>query len=410
VEQVAIDQPINAKRVESESKESRATRSFTNTIARNGRNAFGFSLGISQAHISDSLPNSLKSSPADLTAYSASIFANLGRRKSSLHFDYSGGYRNYYGQHNMNGADHYGNIIYSYRTNRNVSFQLSDVVSSSLNDPFSSFSSSLQATADWNPSPSQEIAFVSQRLTKNKAAGQIGLEATRSTHLYILGSYDNYWYSLQENQNLSAVQVGAGLNQRITSWLFLTTSYSTYLNSVNQRMQDQQIHRLEVGRFRFMISRNFEIFASGGFEAAKNEGKYKVQGMFRSGISRSSAKNVIYANYQRTMVSALGYSRILPSNVVTLGMGQRLTVRSSFKLDGSYTRSSDFNYDGLFNGSNVRAQYEYALSSYLFASVNYTYQYQKNSIMVLANIPHFDRSVVFIHLSFALPSIRLTSE
>ena len=110
------------------------------------------------------------------------------------------------------------------------------------------------------------------------------------------------------------------------------------------------------------------------------------------------------------MTSALGFNRILPSDLVTLGLGQRFTPRTSFRLTGSYMRSSDFYYSGLLRGYWAQAQLEYALRSDLFASINYGYQYQKNSIWELADIPHFDRSIVSVSLQYVWPSIRLLSE
>jgi hypothetical protein len=132
--------------------------------------------------------------------------------------------------------------------------------------------------------------------------------------------------------------------------------------------------------------------------------------MFRGGISRSSEKNIIYANYQRTMTSALGYSRVLRSDEVTLGYGQRFTPRTNFQLSGSYMHSTDYDYSGFLRGYWGRAQLEYALLSGLFASINCTYQHQKNSIGTLSDIPYFDRSIIFISLRYVWPSMRLLSE
>jgi hypothetical protein len=400
----------NTKTTVPEEQESRAVRSFSNTIAWNEQNRFGFSLGASLGGISDVYPNSADRHPSMLTAFSGGVFTNLGRHKSSLHMEYNAGYRTYYQQDGMNGTDHYGNITYSYQANRKVGFQLYDIISSSLNDPYSSFNPILRTTIDWTPSPSYEVVFQPQRITINQARGQVDLDFTQSTHVYAFGSYDSYWYEREEFGDINGVQVGAGLDQRITNWMFLSSSYSTYLNDINERLRDYQIHRLEIGRFRFKLSRYTEVFFSGGIEVADTRNDYRAEGMFRGGISRSSEKNAIYANYQRTMTSALGYDRILPSDLVTIGYGQRFTPRTSLRLSGSYLRGSDFYSPGYLRGWWGRAQFEYALRADLFASINYAYQYQKNTIEDLADVPHFDRSVVFVGLQFAWPSIRLTSE
>jgi hypothetical protein len=409
-EEESLGVPINSPKTEQEERDSRAARSFSNTIAWNERNRFGFSLGASEGRISDVYPNSVEPHPSMLTAFSGGIFANFGRHKSQLHLDANAGYRMYHQQDGMDGADYYGNLTYTYQANRKTRFRLSDIFSSALNDPFSSLGTILRDTNDWTPSPAYSVVFMPQRLTQNGVKAEVGLDLTRSTHFGLFGSYDSYRYAKQEYSDTDGVQVGANLNQRITSWMFLASTYSTYLGKGDQRLRDYQIHRLEIGRFQFMLSRDMELFFSGGIEVADTLGDYRTQGMFRAGISRSSEKNVIYANYQRTMVTALGYSRILPSDMVTLGIGQRLTDRTSLRLSGAYLRSSDFDYSGLLTGYYARAQFEYALRSDFFASINYAFQYQKNTITTLPGIPHFDRSVVFLSLQYAWPSIRLRSE
>jgi hypothetical protein len=402
------------KKSEPEERESQAVRSFLDAVARNGRNRFGFSLGASEGRISNVYPDFFHSHPSNLTAFSSSVFANFGRRKSRLHFDYGAGYRIYNQQRNMNGADHHGNVSYTYQASRKIRFQLSDTASSSLNDPFSSSGLTLGTTIDWTPSPSYVVLFQPQRLTQNQARGQIDFNLTRTTNLNIFSSYDSYRYGKETFGNINTVQVGAGLGQRITKWMLISTTYSTYLNNIDGRFQDYRIHRLELGSFRFMLSRTVEVFASGGVEVADSRGErrreYRTEGMFRGGISRFSQKNVIYADYQRTMTSALGFSRILHSDVVTLGLGQRFTPRTSFRLSASYLRSADFDYAGLLEGYSGSAQLEHALHSDLFASINYAYQHQKNTIIALSGIPYFDRSIVFASLQFVWPSMRLLGE
>jgi hypothetical protein len=391
--------------------DSRAARSFSDTIASRARNHIGFSLNAIEGRLSNVFPNSLGSHSATLTAFSSSVFANFGGRgKSRLHFEYGAGYRNYSRQQGMSGVDYNGSIAYTYNASRRLRFRLSDTASSSLNDPFSSQSLSLSTAIDWTPSPSYDVLVLPQRITRNQAGGQLDYDFTRNSHFYVSGSYNSYLYGKQEFGDVDTVQVGVGLDQRITNWLSLSSSYSTYLNNVDERLLDHQIHRLEISRFRFMLSRNVEVFASGGVGVADTRGYYRTDGMFRAGITRTSEKNVINVNYQRTMISALGYSRVLPSDVVTLGVGQRLTSRTNFRLSSSYTRSSDFDYSGLLKAYGAGAQLEHALAANLFASANYTYQYQKNSIKALADVQHFDRFVAFVSLQFTWPSIRLRSE
>jgi hypothetical protein len=409
-EQTTIPVPINASQSADEERDSRAARSFSGAVSWNEQHSFGLTLSASEGRISDVFPNSADRRSSTLTGFAGGIFANYGRRKSRLHLDINAGYRMYHQSRDMDGGDYSGNITYTYKANRKVQFGLSDSLSSSLNDPFTSFNPSLRTTVDWTPSPSYAVVFMPQRLTQNVARAQIDVNFTRSTHVNVFGAFETYMYGDRSYTDSGAVQAGAGLDQRITDWLHLSSSYSGYLNQTDERLRQIQMHRIEIGRFRFSISRNAEIFFSGGIEIADDGRKYHTQGMFRAGISHSAEKNVIYANYQRTMTSTLGYSRVLPSDNVTVGIGRRFTSRTNLRLSGSYLRGSDFDYAGLLTGYSAQAQFEYALTSNLFISGNYNYQYQKNTIPVFVDLPHFDRSVVFVRLQFVWPSIRLRSE
>jgi opacity protein-like surface antigen len=411
---VQQDEPIPVqiedKTKATENRNSRAVRSFYNTIARNERNRFGFNLGASEGYITNVFPDSQESQPSMLTAFSSGIFANFGRHRSKLHMDYGGGYRIYNQQRSMDGFDAYGNTKYTYQANRKLRFELSDLFSSSLNDPFSSFGLTLDDSIDWTPSPSYAVTFITQRLTRNLARGQMDVDFTRKTHFTIFGTYENYWYEDQDFRNVGGMQVGAGIDQKITSWLILSSTYSTYLNDVDERLGNYLIHRVEIGRFRFMLSRDVELYMSGGIEVANTRGQYQTDGMFRIGISRVSKKNAIYANYQRTMMTAIGFDRVLPSDMVTLGLGQRISEKTSFRLSGSYMHGADYDYSGTLQGYYARAQFEYALHTNLFVSANYTYQRQSNSIGGVSDIPDYNRSVVFVSLQYAWPSIRPLSE
>jgi len=242
-------------------KVSRAVRSFSDAIASSVLNRIGFSLSAVEGSFSDFSPNPIENNSSGITDFSSSVFANFGRRNSRLHLDYGAGYRIYSGQQDKHIVDQNFNVTYTYayQITRKLKFQLSDILSSSLNDPFSSRIPSLGTTINWNPSPSSDVLFLPQRITLNQAKAQIDFESTRSTHFSVFGSYNNYWYEKQIFGDINAVQIGAGVDRRITKWLSLASSYSAYLNSVDESLRDSQIHRLEIGRFRFLLSRNVEV-------------------------------------------------------------------------------------------------------------------------------------------------------
>ena len=381
--------------------------SFFDTISWNPRNSFGFSLGANEGYISNVYPNSIERQSSTLTALSARVFTNVGRAKSRLHLNYEAGYKAYHQEDSMSGVNHHGSMNYVYRPSSKTEFQLWDTFSHSLNDPLDTNTAFL---SDFNllPNTGYEVYFIPQRTTQNSVQARFSINLTSSTRVNINGLYNSYWYERSFN-DVHTAQGGIGLNQRVTDWLSLSTSYSIYLNDVSEDLRDHQVHRVEIGGLQFNLSQNIELLASGGIEIADmgTGSEYKIKEMAQVNISRKTPTNTLYASYQRTMSSVLGYRRILPSDIVSIGLGQRITDKTNFQLNGAYRRSRDFNDSGLLQSYSGGAQFEYALTSTLFASVNYSYQYQNNSIRTLADIPHFDRSMAFVGLQYAWPPLQL---
>jgi len=76
---------------------------------------------------------------------------------------------------------------------------------------------------------------------------------------------------------------------------------------------------------------------------------------------------------------------------------------------GAYRRSHDYDADGLLRNYYGSASFEYSLTRNLFASANYAYQYQNNSINIpafVSSIPRYDRSMIFAGLQYAWPALR----
>ena len=382
-----------------------AAWSFVDTISWNPTNSFGFSLGANEGYISNVY--SIEKQSSTLTTLSGRVFTNLSQTKSRLHLDYEAGYKAYQQEDSMSGINHHGSMNYVYRLSDKKELQLWDNFSYSLNDPLDSNISSL---SDFNllPSASYEVYFMPQRTTRNSAQARLSINLTDSTMVNLTGAYNSYWYERRFSDTHTA-QGGIGLDQRITDWLSLSTSYSIYLNDVSESLRDHQVHRVEVGRFQFNLSQNTELFAAGGIEIVDTGigNKFTVKEMARVGMSRKTLTNMLSVNYQRSMSSVVGYRRVLPSDTVSIGFGQRITDKTNLQLNGVYRRSRDLHDSGLLQSYSGGAQFEYALTSTLFASANYSYQYQKNSIRTLADIPHFDRSMIFVGLQYAWPPLQL---
>jgi hypothetical protein len=386
--------------------------SFADSVVWSPTNKFGFTVGANEGYVTNVYSESAGKRSTSLTSLSASAFANLGRGESVLHLGYDAGYRFYQREDSLNGIDHSGNFFYSRPLNRRARLQLTDSLHSSVNDPLSDIDFSFQAIpgVNWGYNSYYDALFSAQRITRNNARANIDINLTNSTQFNVFGQYDNYWYEKQFANNIYAVSVGAGLSQRITNWLSLSTAYSVSLNDVAEEFRSIKIHRVEVGNLHFHLSPTIEVSVGGGLEIADINDEYKFQEMITASISRMKDTNQLFASYQRSMTSVLGFYRVLPSDTISVGLGQRISQKTNVRLVGSYMRSSDFDDSGLLRSYSASASFEYALTSNLFASANYTYQYQNNSIGVLNYIPHFDRSMVFAGIQYVWPSLKFGQE
>jgi hypothetical protein len=383
--------------------------SFADSIGMNPANRFGFTLGANEGYITNVYPESMGKRSTSVTDLSASVFTNLGRGKSTLHLGYGAGYRFYREQNSLDGIDHNANLLYSYPLNSRVRFQLLDQFNSSTDDPIRSIDFS-SADVNFGYPHYYDDLFEAQRVNRNNVGAQFNFNVTGSTQLNVSANSYDVWYGEQALEDSHSASAGVGLSHQITNWLYLSTSYSVAINDIPEDMRGSQVHSVEVGKFQFRLSPTVEVSAGGGLDITDNHGDYEMRERISASISKTQETSTLYASYNRSMVSALGFRRVLPSDSVSVGFGQRVAQRANIRLIGAYIRSSDFNESGSLRRYSAGASFEYAFLSNLFASINYTYQYQNNSIPVLNGIPHYDRSMVFAGIQYVWPSLKFGQE
>ena len=393
--------------------------SFSQENAWNLRNNFGFSLNASEGFSfrgnprenSDSTREREKASSA--TMLSANVFTNYRSGRSALHLDYGAGYSFYPERANsVNGLGHNVNSAYMYQISKRASLQLRDHLSSHSDDPFGDiFSVNSSFDRLVTGSNYYDILLSQRRHTRNTVSGTISSDVTgKGTNVNVFGSYDNYWYGEQDFEDgiiesMYSAKAGAGLQQRITSWLSLGSTYSIQLND---DLRDSQVHRVDISSFQFELSPDVEVHASGGVEIANtgaDEG-YQTRLAARTGISYSTQTSRLYADYSRTMTSVSGYNRLLPSDTFLVGLGRPIGERANFRAMWYYQRSSDFHDEGHLSAHQGMVSMEYIILSGLYASVNYTRRYQENSIDSLSGVPSSNRSMFSFGLTYSWPSGR----
>ena len=348
------------------------------------------------------------------TLLSARVFTNYTNGKSTLHLDYGAGYSFFPKRRNsLDDIEHDVNAAYVYRMGKKARFQIQDHLSSSSNDPLGNiFSLNSSYGRIFSGSSYYDIIFTRQRYTRNTVTTALNTDATgKGTNVRLFGSYDNYWYGEQDSEtnilkDYYSATVGAGINQRITRWLSLGSSYTIQLNN---NLKESRTHRVEISNLQFDLSPNVEVHASGGLEITEDadvEIGYRMRVRARTGISYSTEARSLYANYSRTMMSVSGSRRLLPSDTVLIGLGQPITDRANLRMTGYYQRSSDFHFSGHLTAYQGQVSMEYLLGSGFVASVNYSRRYQENSISALAGIPYYERSTFTAGLQYSWPSRR----
>ena len=394
--------------------------SFIQDSAWSPQNNFGFSLSASEGYYSSDkmrenpLLGSEGKNTTFATSLSTNVFTNYAGRKAAMHLDYGAGYSFYpQRQNSFDDVEHSVNAAYAYRINNRARFQLRDRLSSSSNDPLSNLFS-LNSSFDRLSAGSYyyDLILTPRRYTRNTASASFNSDVTgKNTNVQVFGSYDNYWYGEQDLENgiledYYSARVGVGLNQRITRWLSLGSTYSIQLNN---DLRDSRTHRVEVGRFQFDLSPEVEVHVSGGVEIADtgaDQGS-RTRVSAHSGISYSTPTNSrLYANYSRTMMSVSGFRRLLPSDTFSVGLGQPLGDRTNFRVMWYYQRSSDFYDSGRLTAHQGIASMEFVVAPGLFASASYWRRYQENTISSLSGIPFSERSMASVGLSYFWPSRR----
>jgi hypothetical protein len=381
-----------------------ATGSFFDDLARSSRNQKGFSVGVFEMYSTNIYTDSQTPEDATVTSFAPRAFLNLGKRKSRLHLEYGGGYRIYNNHRELDNSDHSGNITYDLQASRVVSFQLSDRATSSTNDLFSSVGSSSIIPPSY-PVSSFEPVLDRQRIDQNHLQGTLNFQFSRNSHLGVFSSYDIYHYEQDSpNTNSDGIQVGASYEHRITKWLTFGSTYSTYLNNVEQ-FQDSKVYRLEVGGFTFKLSRNITLYAAGGAQVLdSNNYPRHVEGTARGRLSRTTRSSSLYISFERAFMSAAGLTQVLLTDTVTAGLSQRLTRKVNFRMSFSHVGGEDVAYSGALKGYVAAATLEYAILSSVIASCNYSYQNQKNAIASIPNAPNVNRSLAYVGLQYLFPS------
>jgi hypothetical protein len=397
--QEAIPVPID----EGEETRSLGGQTFVDDVFQNVRNRWGFSLSAYEAYSNDISRSSGPRESDSITAFIPRTFFNFGKHKSQFHIDVGAGYRRYNKHEDLSSWDYYGGAQYSYSLSKKSSLQVADQFTSSYNDSWSFVS--IYSPINYNPNFSNEVLFNRQRITRNSLTGTFGYRMSKRSRLGVFGSYNLYKYAERTLGNANAFQAGANFDFRITDWLYLTNSYSVYLNRVDERFRDARIHNLQIGGFDFHLSRSWRLWAGGGISVSDYEGENRLGESVSAGIGYTSINTLFNVTYQRGFTSAIGLSELLFSDVVSASYGYRLTRWMSANLQSYYYRSSELDRHGLLETFSGGGGLQFALRRNLVASISSYYQNQRTHDFSVQGLG-LNRFSAYVGLQYMWPSLK----
>jgi hypothetical protein len=379
-------------------------RAFASDVSEGIRNRWGVILSAYQGYTTDAATVSGESG-TNISAVVPRVFLNLGRRRSRMHVDLSAGYRFYNGQRNLDSWDYYGNASYSYQFSRKTTFQIYDQLTSSFNDSWSFVS--LNAPISYQPNYSNEVMFNLQRITRNALSAEISTQIGRKANLGLFGTYKTYQYNQDSLENANTFQVGAHFDFKLTRWLYLTNSYSAYLNHVSERVKDDQIHRVQIAGLDFHLARSWRVWAGGGVEFSTEQGYNEARESAMAGIEYGAEKSNLGFTYQHGFTSGIGISQLLMSDVYSADFGYRLTSWLNANLESYYYRSRGLDSDGILETLSSGAGLQFAIRRSLVFSVNGNYQMQRTHDFAIEGLG-LHRFNVYAGLQFVWPAPRIS--
>lgn len=378
--------------------------SFADGVLGDLRNRFGFSLGVYEGYTNNIFRTERGNEDVWATTLMGRIGTNAGRRRHRLHVDYGLGYTFYRGHDELDLASHHGNLQYDYQASRKLTLSVSDHLMSGTND-FGMFGGFYYTPFREVMGASNEVLFARQRITWNTLTGSAGLTLSRKSHLTLFAAHNYYKYDLMDVRDNQGIAAGFNFGYQFTPWLSLQSSYYNYLNDVDQRFRDTQIHRLQFGGFNFRLSRHWQASAGGGIEATQYDDRWRYGGSATAGLSRVSERNLFSLHYHRGLIASIGLPGLYQSNIVYVNYGQRFAPWMNFRLTGHYSRNDFYLGSGRYELIMGHGGLEFALLSNLVASVNASYWDQRN-LGLRVPIRDFGRWAAYSGLTYIWPGTR----
>jgi hypothetical protein len=371
------------------------------------RNTLGFSVGTYWAHAPGQFDSSTgQTTPAQPSLWTnPRLFANFRRKHSQIFLDYSYAYTAYSGQRQLNADSHNASFAFLRTISPRVSLQVSERLASSIND-YGTFQG-LTPVATNQVGLVQTLDVPRQRVTDNLLSSSLSYRMGRRNTVTLSASDELLHYSLAPGY-LQAVSVGVQVSIQIGKWISLENGYTAYLNSVDERLRNGQIHSLQIGGLKFGHSlHGWQATLAAPIDATNTAGSTRVTLALQAGVSKRWQSSDFSLSYRRGFWTATGpgvvQGIVIDGHNAGLFFNQYVSSRITLGAGSNYSRGA-----ALGTGSVIyvaaTGQVGAAIQRHLMLTANYGYVSQQLRDISL-DTQSVHRYGVGVGIQYFLPSL-----
>ena len=367
-------------------------------------NRMGLAVGLTEFYTPNTVTNGPKSSAGSFTSANSSFYANFVRTKSQFHIDYTIGYQRDNRQ-SLSGVNQTGSLSWSRLMGRRGSLNISESFIDSPND----YSTTSRLTDPFQ-SPyvsTQEIFVDRQRITRNVLTVSSGYQVGKRTTVDVFASHELSLYQRADFGQTQILQAGVGAAHQLNKFLFISTSYTGFINNVDPMYRDVAIQRLRVITLRFH-RRGINVSSSAGVEYANNHGSNDVVAEAEAGMTMGSRSNAFSLQYLHGLTSIVGAGTAVVTDSLYASLMHRISNRFSLGLSSSYMHYG--NKNGLqksgLDSLEAGARIQLALTHDVILSGNLYYVSQTTRNLGFY-APELHRSAGSASITYILPAFRV---
>ncbi len=374
------------------------TQAFLDTM----RTPVGFSMGFFELYAPNLVVLPSDNRSAMYTMARPRMFAATRGTRSQFQFDYSFGYRQYNRRREVHSDEHTAIMSYSYQLSPNTSLHISDDFRSARNDRSTLPTSSTPVL--YQPNFAQALYLPGERFTNNSLMTGLTYRAGKRSNVTLFSSYDFWRYGGNSFGNAHGIQAGIRADFQMNKWFFLQSSYSHYLNKMPRTFQTTNIHRLQIGGFKFKLRRSVEVYVSGGADSTRFLDRQRNVLNYEGGISKQAGSTLISLVYHRGLSLEVGPQTTLDGHIVSGSLSQWLSRRVNINATAAYTRGTSLDKASRLNYLGANSELDVVLQRHLLYSVQYSYLSQRGTSLSSVNL-HLARYTVSTGFQLVLPSL-----